>query len=187
MRSATPKVLHEICGRPMVAWPIAAAQEAGAERIVVVGSPGTDLGAALPDGVELAVQQEARGTGDAVRAAAAHLDGGGAVVVLSGDVPLITAEAISGLVDEHERSGAAATMATMELDDPGEYGRVVRAPDGGVEHVAEAKGGGDATPAQLAIREVNTGVYAFDGARLLAALEQIRPDNAQGEYYLPDV
>jgi bifunctional UDP-N-acetylglucosamine pyrophosphorylase/glucosamine-1-phosphate N-acetyltransferase len=75
----------------------------------------------------------------------------------------------------------------MELDDPAEYGRVVRGPDGGVEHVAEAKGDGDASPEELAIREVNTGVYAFDGARLLDALERIRPDNAQGEYYLPDV
>jgi bifunctional UDP-N-acetylglucosamine pyrophosphorylase/glucosamine-1-phosphate N-acetyltransferase len=187
MRSATPKVLHEICGRPMVAWPIAAAREAGAGRIVVVGSPGNALDGALPDGVQVAVQEEARGTGDAVRAAAAHIDGDGPVVVLSGDVPLITADAIRGLVEAHERSGAAATMATMELDDPGEYGRVVRGPDGGVEHVAEAKGEGDASPEELAIREVNTGVYAFDGARLLDALERIRPDNAQGEYYLPDV
>ena len=186
MRSATPKVLHEICGRPMVAWPVEAAREAGAGKIVVVGSPGHALERALPDGVEVAVQEEARGTGDAVRAAAAHI-GEGPVVVLSGDVPLITPEAIRGLVEEHERSGAAATMATMELDDPAEYGRVVRGPDGGVEHVAEAKGGGDAGPEELAIREVNTGVYAFDGARLLDALERIRPDNAQGEYYLPDV
>ncbi|HVE68597.1 MAG TPA: NTP transferase domain-containing protein, partial [Solirubrobacteraceae bacterium] len=187
MRSATPKVLHEICGRPMVAWPVAAARDAGAERIVVVTSPGNDLDGALPEGVEVAIQEEARGTGDAVRAAAGHLDGAGAVVVLSGDVPLVTSEAIRGLVEAHERSGAAATMATMELDDPGEYGRVVRGPDGGVERVAEAKGGGDAGPEELAIREVNTGVYAFDGARLLDALERIRPDNAQGEYYLPDV
>jgi bifunctional UDP-N-acetylglucosamine pyrophosphorylase/glucosamine-1-phosphate N-acetyltransferase len=187
MRSATPKVLHEICGRPMVAWPVAAAQEAGAGRVVVVGSPGGALAGALPEGVELAVQQEARGTGDAVRAAADLIDPATTVVVLSGDVPLITAPAIRDLVEAHERSGAAATMATMELDDPGAYGRVVRGPDGGVEHVAEAKGEGDATESELAIREVNTGVYAFDGARLLDALERIRPDNAQGEYYLPDV
>jgi len=187
MRSATPKVLHEICGRPMVAWPVAAAQEAGAGRVVVVGSPGGALDGALPEGVEFAVQQEARGTGDAVRAAADLIDPAATVVVLSGDVPLITAPAIRDLVEAHERSGAAATMATMELDDPGAYGRVVRGPDGGVEHVAEAKGEGDATEAELAIREVNTGVYAFDGARLLDALERIRPDNAQGEYYLPDV
>jgi bifunctional UDP-N-acetylglucosamine pyrophosphorylase/glucosamine-1-phosphate N-acetyltransferase len=187
MRSAIPKVMHEICGRPMVAWPVAAARDAGAGRIVVVASPGHSLDGALPEGVEVAVQEEARGTGDAVRAAASHLDGAGSVVVLSGDVPLITADAIRGLVDEHERSGAAATMATMELDDPAQYGRVVRGPDGGVEHVAEAKADGDATPEELAIREVNTGVYAFDGPRLLAALERIEPDNAQGEYYLPDV
>jgi bifunctional UDP-N-acetylglucosamine pyrophosphorylase/glucosamine-1-phosphate N-acetyltransferase len=171
----------------MVAWPVAAAQEAGAGRVVVVGSPGGALDGALPEGVELAVQQEARGTGDAVRAAADLIDPATTVVVLSGDVPLITADAIRDLVAAHERSGAAATMATMELDDPGQYGRVVRGPDGSVEHVAEAKGDGDASEAELAIREVNTGVYAFDGARLLEALERIRPDNAQGEYYLPDV
>jgi bifunctional UDP-N-acetylglucosamine pyrophosphorylase/glucosamine-1-phosphate N-acetyltransferase len=187
MRSAVPKVLHEICGRPMVAWPIAAAREAGAGRIVVVGSPGGALDGALPEGVEVAVQAQARGTGDAVRAAADRIEGDATVVVLSGDVPLITADAIGGLVEAHERSGAAATMATMELDDPGQYGRVVRGPDGGVERVAEAKAAGDATPEELAIREVNTGVYAFDGARLVDALERIRPDNAQGEYYLPDV
>jgi bifunctional UDP-N-acetylglucosamine pyrophosphorylase/glucosamine-1-phosphate N-acetyltransferase len=187
MRSAIPKVLHEICGRPMVAWPVAAAQEAGAGRIVVVGSPGGALDGALPEGVELAVQQEARGTGDAVRAAADLIDPATTVVVLSGDVPLITAQAIRDLVQAHERSGAAATMATMELDDPAQYGRVVRGPDGSVEHVAEAKADGDATETELAIREVNTGVYAFDGSRLLEALERIQPDNAQGEYYLPDV
>jgi len=186
MRSATPKVLHEICGRPMVQWPIEAARAAGAGRIVVVASPGT-LEGRLPDGVEIAIQQEARGTGDAVRAAKGELGGGAPVVVLSGDVPLITPEAIRGLVEAHERSGAAATMATAELDEPGEYGRVVRGPDGGVEHVAEAKAAGDATAAELAIREVNAGVYAFDGDRLRDALERIHPDNAQGEYYLPDV
>ncbi len=189
MRSAVPKVLHEICGRPMIAWPLQAARDAGAGKVVVVASPGGALDGVLPDDVTVAVQQEPRGTGDAVRAAAAHLkDGGDApVVVLSADVPLITAQAIRDLVDAHTASGAAATMATMELDDPGSYGRVVRGPDGGVEHVAEAKAAGDATASELEIREVNAGIYAFDGARLADALERIRPDNAQGEYYLPDV
>ena len=187
MRSVVPKALHEICGRPMVAWPVAAAQEAGAGKVVVVGSPGGALDGALPGDVAVAIQEEARGTGDAVRAAADHIDADAPVVVLSGDVPLITPAAIRGLIDAHATSGAAATMATMELDDPGQYGRVVRGPDGSVEHVAEAKATGDATPAELEIREVNTGVYAFDGARLLDALARIQPDNAQGEYYLPDV
>jgi bifunctional UDP-N-acetylglucosamine pyrophosphorylase/glucosamine-1-phosphate N-acetyltransferase len=187
MRSATPKMLHEICGRPMVQWPIRAAQEAGAGKVVVVGGPDGALDGALPDGVELAVQSQARGTGDAVRAAGGLLGGDGPIVVLSGDVPLVTPEVISGLAEAHARSGAAATMATMELDDPTGYGRVVRGPDGGVEHVVETKSPGDATEAELQIREVNSGVYAFDGARLLPALERLKPSNAQGEYYLPDV
>ena len=187
MRSARPKMLHEICGRPMVQWPIRAALEAGAGKVVVVGGPDGALDGALPDGVELAVQAQARGTGDAVRAAAGLLDGDAPIVVLSGDVPLVTPEVISALADAHARSGAAATMATMELDDPTGYGRVVRGPDGGVEHVVETKSPGDASPAELEIREVNSGVYAFDRARLLPALERLKPHNAQGEYYLPDV
>jgi bifunctional UDP-N-acetylglucosamine pyrophosphorylase/glucosamine-1-phosphate N-acetyltransferase len=187
MRSATPKVLHEICGRPMVQWPIRAAQEAGAGRIVVIGGPDGALNGALPEGVELAVQANPQGTGDAVRAAAQMIDADAPIVVLSGDVPLVTPEVIAGLAGEHERSGAAATLATMELDDPEGYGRVVRGPDGGVEHVVETKSPDDATEAERQIREVNSGVYAFDAARLLPALERLRPHNAQGEYYLPDV
>ena len=188
MRSAVPKVLHPLCGRPLIAWPVAAAREAGATRVVVVDSPKRRLEDHLPEGVELAVQEEPLGTGDAVAAAAPLIEPGATVVVVNGDVPLITAEAIAALTDAHERSGAAATMATMELDDPGAYGRVVRDGDGSVVKVVEAKGGtGDATPEELAIREVNTGVFAFDGAALLEALQQLSRDNAQGEAYLPDV
>jgi bifunctional UDP-N-acetylglucosamine pyrophosphorylase/glucosamine-1-phosphate N-acetyltransferase len=187
MRSATPKMLHEICGRPMVQWPIQAAREAGAGKIVVVDGPGGALDGALPEGVQLAVQPEARGTGDAVRAAADAIDGAAPVVVLNGDVPLIGPQVISALAEAHERSGAAATLTTTVLDDPTGYGRVVRGPDDTIEHVAEDKAEGDASDAERLIREVNVGVYAFDGARLLDALERIQPDNAQGEYYLPDV
>ena len=102
-------------------------------------------------------------------------------------MPLITAETIKGLVDAHEANEAAATMATMEPDDPAQYGRVIRDKHGNVERVVEVKAEGDATPEQPEIREVNTGVYAFDGGSLLAALAQIDTDNAQGELYLPDV
>ena len=187
MRSATPKVLHDVCGRPMVAWPIAAARAAGAGKVVVVGGPDGALEGNLPDGVELAVQREARGTGDAVRAASEHIDRDAAVVVLSGDVPLITAEAIGALAQAHADARAGATMATMTLADPAGYGRVVRDADGRVERVVETKSPGDATAAELEIHEVNTGVFAFDGGALLDALEQVAPDNSQGEYYLPDV
>jgi len=187
MRSATPKVLHDVCGRPMVAWPIAAARAAGAGKVVVVGALDGALEGNLPAGVELAVQHEARGTGDAVRAASEHIDRGAAVVVLAGDVPLITAEAIGALAQAHADARASATMATMTLADPAGYGRVVRDAEGRVERVVETKSPGDATAAELEIHEVNTGVFAFDGGALLDALEQVAPDNSQGEYYLPDV
>jgi bifunctional UDP-N-acetylglucosamine pyrophosphorylase/glucosamine-1-phosphate N-acetyltransferase len=187
MRSALPKVLHPLCGRPVIAWPVAAAREAGAGRVVVVDNPKRLLEEHLPEGVEVAIQEEPRGTGDAVAAAASLLDATGTVVVINGDVALFTAAAIRALVEAHEAAGAAATMATMELDEPGAYGRVVRDSDGSVLRVAEAKTAGDATPEELEIREVNTGVYAFDAGALIAALQQLDTNNAQGELYLPDV
>jgi bifunctional UDP-N-acetylglucosamine pyrophosphorylase/glucosamine-1-phosphate N-acetyltransferase len=187
MRSAVPKVLHPVCGRPMILWPVRAAQEAGAGKVVVVDGPERKLAAALPPTVELAIQAEPKGTGDAVRAAAGQIAADETVLVLMGDVPLITAAAIEELVAGHAQSGAAATMATMELDDPQGYGRVIRGADGSVERVVETKQEGDATPEELAIREVNTGIFAFRGGALLDALHQLDPDNAQGELYLPDV
>ena len=186
MRSKTPKVLHDLCGWPLVRWPVEAARAAGADAVVVVGGPDRVLAGRLPEGVELAVQEVARGTGDAVKAAGAHI-AEGTVVVLNGDVPLITADVIGALARAHEERGAAATMVTMVLDDPGQYGRVVRDAAGDVVKVVEAKADGDATPEELAVREVNTGVFAFDGALLTDALDAVKADNAQGEYYLPDV
>ena len=179
MRSATPKVLHPLCGRPLVLWPVLAAQAAGAAKVVVVDGPREPLADALPEGVERVVQRERNGTADAVKAAVPHIAADSAVVILMGDVPLITAEAIAGLVDAHAEG---ATVMTMDLDDPGSYGRVVR--DGDAIRVVEAR---DATPEELAVTEVNTGIYCFDGGALTAALERVTPDNAQGEYYLPDV
>jgi bifunctional UDP-N-acetylglucosamine pyrophosphorylase / glucosamine-1-phosphate N-acetyltransferase len=190
MRSRTPKVLHELCGLPMVLWPVRAALAAGAGRVVVVDSPARVLEPVLPEGVELAVQPVSNGTGGAVAAAIEHLDAGGpsageTVVVLSGDVPLLSAEAIEGLVTAHERGDAAATMVTSMLDDPSGYGRVVRDDAGAVLRVVETKGDGDATPAEQQIREVNAGIYAFDAGALRAALPRLNADNAQGELYLP--
>ncbi|HWM12800.1 MAG TPA: bifunctional UDP-N-acetylglucosamine diphosphorylase/glucosamine-1-phosphate N-acetyltransferase GlmU [Solirubrobacteraceae bacterium] len=188
MRSSLPKVLHPLCGRPLIAWPVAAARAAGAKRVIVVDNPKRRLQDHLPEGVEVAIQEEPRGTGDAVVAAASLLDPTTTVVVINGDVALLTAEAIAGLIEAHDAAGAAATMATMELDEPGAYGRVIRDSDGSVLRVAEAKAGaGDATPEELEIREVNSGVYAFDGGALIAALATLDTDNAQGEFYLPDV
>jgi bifunctional UDP-N-acetylglucosamine pyrophosphorylase/glucosamine-1-phosphate N-acetyltransferase len=187
MRSSTPKMLHPVCGRPMVAWPIVAAREAGAGRVAAIVSPGHDLSAGLPEGVETVEQPTSDGTGGAIRAALPLIEEAETVLVLSGDHPLISAEIISSFLEAHASSGAAATMMTIELEDPGSYGRVVRTASGEVERVVEAKAAGDADPAQLAIREINAGTYAFDAAPLAAALKTLSNDNAQGEYYLPDV
>ncbi len=187
MRSSLPKVLHPLCGRPLIGWAVIAAQEAGAGRIVVVDGPKRALEGALPEGVEVAIQEEPRGTGDAVTAAREHLGPGETVVITMGDVPLVTAETLEGLVAAHEDSRAAATMLTAELEDPTGYGRVVRGSEGQVERVVETKTAGDASPEELAIREVNTGIYAFRGDALLDALGRLDADNAQGELYLPDV
>jgi bifunctional UDP-N-acetylglucosamine pyrophosphorylase/glucosamine-1-phosphate N-acetyltransferase len=187
MRSALPKVLHELCGRPMVAWPVLAARQAGAQAVVVVCSPDIDLTPALPEGTDTAVQPVPDGTGGAVLAALPHVTPGQPVVVLSGDVPLVSAEAITELVNAHRAAGAAATMVTTELDDATGYGRVVRDPQGHVERVVETKADGDATPEQLLIREVNTGIFCFEHAALADALPRVGTDNAQGERYLPEV
>jgi bifunctional UDP-N-acetylglucosamine pyrophosphorylase/glucosamine-1-phosphate N-acetyltransferase len=195
MRSNTPKVLHELCGRAMVLWPVRAALEAGAGRVVVVDSPERSLAEVLPEGVELAVQEQPNGTGGAVAAAMATIAAADTpstgddapVLVLSGDVPLVGAEAIVELVDAHRDGGAAATMATTILDDPSGYGRVVRDADGAVLRVVETKHEGDATQAEREIREVNTGIFVFDAQALAGALPRLSAENAQGELYLPQV
>jgi bifunctional UDP-N-acetylglucosamine pyrophosphorylase / glucosamine-1-phosphate N-acetyltransferase len=187
MRSAIPKLLHPLCGRPMVQWPVAAARDAGAERIVVVDGPERVLQGSLPASVEVAIQEQPLGTADALKAALPHVDAAETVIVLNGDVPLISAETIASLAKEHEHQHAAATMATTLLEDPRGYGRVIRAPDGTVERVVETKGPGDASELELHIREVNTGIFAFEAQALAGALQEIRSDNAQGELYLPDV
>jgi bifunctional UDP-N-acetylglucosamine pyrophosphorylase/glucosamine-1-phosphate N-acetyltransferase len=187
MRSSLPKVLHPICGRPMILWPLLAARDAGAERVIVVDNPKRLLGEHLPEGTETAIQEQPRGTGDAVAAAAAHVDPSAPVLVINGDMPLITGDAIAAVFAAHAEQRAAATLASMELDDPSGYGRVIRGADGAVQRVAETKAEGDATAEELAIREVNAGLYVFDGGALLAALDSLGEDNAQGERYLPDV
>lgn len=187
MRSKTPKLLHELCGRPMIGWVVAAAKRAAAGRIVVVDAPGEPLRAVLEDDVISVVQEQALGTADAVRAAQAHIDPEACVLVLNGDMPLVTAETVGALAQAQRDSGAAATILTASYEDPSGYGRVVRAADGTVEKVVETKRPEDATAEEHAITEINAGLYAFAGAALIAALARVANHNAQGEFYLPDV
>ena len=181
MRSATPKHLHPLLGRRMVDWVILAAQEAGADPVVVVASP--DASDAY-DGLTVAIQERALGTGDAVRSARAALEGRtGDVLVLNGDVPALSAELVGRLVETHRSDHAAATVLSFEPADLRAYGRIVR--DGGAR-LARIVEAGDATPDELALREVNSGIYVFRAEKLWPALERLEPHNAQGELYVTD-
>ncbi len=186
MRSKRPKHLHELLGRRLVDWVIAAADGLDPDPLVVVTSPGTvaELEGTLPAGAVLAVQEEPRGTGDAAAAARPALEGfEGDILILAGDAPLLSAAALAGLLETHRAEGAAATVLSFEPDDPGSYGRVLRGDDGRLVAIVEA---GDATPEQLAVREVNSSVYIVDADALWGALARLDTDNAQGELYLTD-
>jgi bifunctional UDP-N-acetylglucosamine pyrophosphorylase / glucosamine-1-phosphate N-acetyltransferase len=187
MRSALPKVLHPVCGRPMIAWPALAAQQAGAGRVIAIVSPDRDLTPGLPDGVETVVQPEADGTGGAMRAALDAIAASAEVVVLSGDHPLVDAPMIEALLATHRDTGATATVMTVELDEPGSYGRIVRDADGSVGRIVETKHPESVPDQILAIREVNTGTYCFAGPDFAEALGRITNDNEAGEFYLGDV
>ena len=184
MRSALPKVLHPIWGRPLLGWVLAAVHGAGADRVVVVVPPdAAEAVAAVAGDAQTVVQPDQLGTGDAVRCALPALaDHDGDVLIVSGDTPLLTAALLRGLVEHHRAADAAATVATFRADPPGAYGRVLR--DGDAIRIVEAK---DATPAELAIDEVNAGLYVVAADALRPALAGISNGNAQGEYYLPDV
>jgi bifunctional UDP-N-acetylglucosamine pyrophosphorylase/glucosamine-1-phosphate N-acetyltransferase len=181
MKSATPKHLHPLLGRRMVDWVVDTARDAGVERLVVVASPQTSD---LLEDVEIAVQEEPRGTGDAVRCARRVLDGfEGDVLVLNGDVPALRPETIRDLVETHRSAGAAATVLSFEPAEAGAYGRIVRDGDGRLAKIVEA---GDASPQELELREVNSGIYVFRSEKLWPALERLDVHNAQGELYLTD-
>ena len=184
MRSALPKVLHPLAGRPMLAHVIGAAHavEAGAVH-VVYGHGGEQVPAALPDlGVDWVEQAEQLGTGHAVARTADHLQPGETAVVLYGDVPLIQPQTLQRLIAAAGNEHLA--LLTVDLADPTGYGRIVRGADGSVQSIVEHK---DATAAQHEITEVNTGILAVDGGRLREWLARLENDNAQGEYYLTDV
>lgn len=182
MKSSLPKVLHPVCGRPMLQWALDAARDAGAGRIVVVYRPGEGVDEALPEGVTGAPQATGEGTGAAVLAAREHVDPESTVVILSGDHPLISPRTVEQLVAVHEQAGAAATLLTTDELDPTSYGRVVRDADGNVERIVETKHTEGVAPEHLAIREINLGAYAFAADELYAALDRVAEQ--QGEIYL---
>jgi bifunctional UDP-N-acetylglucosamine pyrophosphorylase/glucosamine-1-phosphate N-acetyltransferase len=190
MKSATPKVLHEICGRSLVGHVLAAAGELHPEHLVVVVGHAREkvtahLGEIAPD-VRTAVQAEQNGTGHAVRMGLEALGGSvdGTVVVVCGDTPLLTGETLRALATTHTEDGNAVTVLTADVPDATGYGRIVRDDSGAVTAIVEHK---DASDAQRSIREINSGVFAFDGQLLADALKKVRTDNSQGEEYLTDV
>lgn len=184
MHSPLPKVLHQVCGRPMLLWVLDAARAVKPERIVVVLGHGSELVRPhlAPDCV-VALQDRQLGTGHAVLAAASELIGA-QMLVLPGDTPLVTGEALLNLVRDHAQSGAVATLLTMELEDPRGYGRVVRGADGTVLRIVEHR---DAAPEELVVREVNSGMYVLPVAQTLSVLSDVDTDNDQQEIYLTDV
>ncbi len=181
MRSHLPKHLHPLLGRRMVDWVLESARALDVRPLVVVAAPAT---AAAFDGYSVAVQEEPRGTGDAVRCARNALDGvADDVLVLSGDTPLLTSDVLRELVETHRREGVVATVLSFEPEDPKQYGRVIRGEDGGLAAIVEHR---DATEEQRAVREVNSSIYVFRADRLWAVLDRLTPHNAQGELYLTD-
>ena len=181
MKSAVPKHLHPLLGRRMVDWVVEAARDAGVERLVVVASPQTSD---LLENVEVVIQEKPLGTGDAVRCARSALDGVASdVLVLNGDVPALRPETIRELVETHRTTGAAATVLSFEPAEAGAYGRIVRDGNGRLARIVEAA---DASPEELTLREVNSGIYAFRADKLWPALERLDPHNAQGELYVTD-
>lgn len=187
MKSALPKVLHEVCGRPMVEYVLDAARAAGAKRLVVVVGHRADLVRETLAGqadVEFALQAEQKGTGHAVMVCRENLESHhGPVLVLAGDTPLLRGESLTMLLDQQRSHGAACVIGTAETANNKGLGRIVRDPQGNFVKIVEEK---DATEAERRIQEINVGCYAFDCQSLLDALQKIRPENKQAEYYLTD-
>jgi bifunctional UDP-N-acetylglucosamine pyrophosphorylase / glucosamine-1-phosphate N-acetyltransferase len=184
MRSRQPKVLHELCGRPLISYGLRLARSVGDRIVLVVGPDADAVRAAAGDGVTIVEQRERLGTGHAVLQARGHCEGlEGPILVLPSDAPLLSVETIERLVSHHAATSAAATVLTAVVDRPHGYGRVLRQ-GGRVKRIVEDR---DATDDEKKVSEINTSVYCFDGRRLWPALERLRPENDQGEYYLTDV
>lgn len=189
MQSATPKVLHPVAGRSLLGHAIEAARALNPPHLAVVVGHGRDAVTAVVADVDPAavcvVQDQQLGTGHAVRTALEGLPPlSGTIVIMGGDTPLLTTATLERLSGVHAAEGNAATVLTACLPDPTGYGRVIRTADGGVDGIVEHK---DATPGQLAVAEVSSGIFAFDAALLRDALGRLSRDNGQGEEYLPDV
>ena len=188
MKSGLVKVMHPLAGRPMVHWPVEAAREAGASRVVlVVGHQAETVREYFAGHGEIAfaVQEEQLGTGHAVASAASLLKGtGGRVLILCGDAPLIRPETLKGLLANHEARNAAVTVLTTQLENPYGYGRVVKREGGRVLRIVEEN---DATEEEKGISEVNSGIYCVDTEFLFNAVLSLNNNNAQGEYYLTDI
>ncbi len=187
MQSEVPKVLHEICGRPMLAYVLDACRLSGIDRLVVVVGYGKERVKERfsgEKGITWVEQTEQKGTGHAVSCCQKALKGfDGGVVVMAGDMPLVRRETLASLVELRSQHGDALAMATSTLDDPAGYGRVVRDEQGELAAIVEDK---DCTEAQRQIREVNPSFYCFDAKRLFDALERVVKSPASGEYYLTD-
>ncbi len=194
MRSRTAKVLHRLGGRPLIAHVCRVAASLSERPVyIIVGHQAEEVQQAVeaelgPGRAVFIMQQEQRGTGDAVEAARPALArADSTVLVLSGDVPLVHHETLGALVHQHRTHrgrGAACTLLTVKLDDPTGYGRVLRDEEGRFERIVEHK---DATTEERLVKEINAGIYCFESRALFPALERVRPANAQGEYYLTDV
>ncbi|MFC5714454.1 bifunctional UDP-N-acetylglucosamine diphosphorylase/glucosamine-1-phosphate N-acetyltransferase GlmU [Thalassorhabdus alkalitolerans] len=187
MRSDLYKVLHPVCGKPMVQHVVEQVRHAGLSEIVTIVGHGAEMVKDhLGDRSSYALQEEQLGTGHAVEQAENQLAGrDGITVVLCGDTPLLTAETITDLMDHHEKTSAKATILTAKADDPTGYGRILRDEKSGVvTRIVEHK---DANDTERAVKEINTGTYCFDNKSLFKALKQVENNNVQGEYYLPDV
>src|SRR6266850_7419533 len=183
MRSRMPKVLHQLCGRPLISYPLRLAQTLADRVVMVVGPNAGGVRALAGDGVAIAEQRERLGTGHAVLQAREACPSTGPLLVLAGDMPLLSLETLERLVRHHRATGAVATVLTAVVERPQGYGRVLRQ-GGRVKRIVEDR---DATDDQKKINEINTSVYCFDARRLWPTLGELRPDNDQGELYLTDV
>lgn len=186
MRSDMAKVLHPMAGKPLLGHVLDMLDDLGVGRtVVVIGHQRERVRAAFEGRkVDWAVQAEQRGTGHAVLCAGESLRGfGGRLLVVCGDTPLLRASTMHDLLEGHAASGAAVTVLSMRLPDPGGYGRVVRSADGGIDRIVEEK---DATDEIRRLDEVNSGIYAFEYPRLERVLSRLTAENSQGEYYLTD-